>query len=330
MLSATFGESLYDYPHLNISAYQLDYNSSQRIFIGGECDFSFTASLIKHINSGSNCCSTSLYTKPKWDNMINTIRIRSEIQKFTRNLAFCRKNQCKVFFGVDGINITATQKQWELRNSPKNANGKFDRIIYTFVRQSYHADGTVQYNHKNEALYFKLLRAAKTILNTNGQIHLMMFAHQFWGFNLKYSVSKLNLQICALADLSKNNCLTKIFQSYQPRDSNGYYMQLNKYSKPYKMYKIYMCCLKIKNRIHIENKSLVLGTFCYPMSNHNKYLSIVGLRKKCTLRQLYNLFKPYGIISELQICSGVGMIRFQQQFEAQVVNFIYIYIYIYI
>eukprot|EP01084_Bolivina_argentea_P036169 66957_1 len=270
-------KSLYDYKYLEISPYSLDYNKSQRTFIGAECDFSFTASLIHKRVTGSNIYSTSLFTKEEWNNMIKNIAINEDKIVYKGNLLFCKMNKCKTTFGVDGTNITKTQNKWNDKKSLK-----FDRIIYTFPRK-YKSDKTRyndfnEYSKENEILFYNLLNEAKSCLNTNGEIHFMIFPNQFRDYNINYTLSKLNLKITALADLSKNNCFYEIFPFYTPRDSYGNYMNLYKYYP--KMWKIYICCFKmviINTPIMINNK-------------YNKYLYIYGLWKGCTEQELYDLF----------------------------------------
>eukprot|EP01084_Bolivina_argentea_P276611 472007_1 len=236
-----------------MSALLLNHNTSQRTLIGGECDFSFTSSIIQKRKGGTNCCSTTWCYYNQWiKNITKEIGI-SKFNVFRQNLRFCQKNNCNVIFGIDGRCIASTQPQWN-----DKLHSKFDRIIYTFPRV-YKWTETIDitdYNQQNETLMFNLLNAARTCLTNDGEIHVMLFKDQFFKWKIKQSLNKLNMILSHWYDLTENPiALNTIFPGYTPRDTFGNYMKLiHNNGNPLT---IYMCCFRNKHNLHLDKPNMI-------------------------------------------------------------------------
>eukprot|EP01084_Bolivina_argentea_P188689 324744_1 len=79
------------------------YSADQSTLICGECDFSFTASLIrKRGNTGAHlCCTAWYYYKSQWYDYIPTKIGWKEFAHFLRNVKFCKANGANISFGID-------------------------------------------------------------------------------------------------------------------------------------------------------------------------------------------------------------------------------------
>ncbi len=130
-----FGDRISDYHNLQSSPLELNYNVSQHTLICGECDFSFSASLIQQRKSGRNMCTTAWCYYDQWVSSVTKQVGFDEFEIFEKCVKFCEKNGCKVSFGIDGKWLTQTEHEWNDKCKPKSK--LFDRIIYTFPRCSY-------------------------------------------------------------------------------------------------------------------------------------------------------------------------------------------------
>eukprot|EP01084_Bolivina_argentea_P208117 354945_1 len=83
------GDRVNDYINLKLSPFSLNYNASQHTLICGECDFSFTSSLIQKRNSGINCCSTAWCYYKQWIKNLTKDIGANKFKIFEQNLQFC-------------------------------------------------------------------------------------------------------------------------------------------------------------------------------------------------------------------------------------------------
>merc|ERR1712003_30052 len=111
--------------HLECSPSDFMYSPSQRTLICGECDFSFTRSLLQKRGSGANLCSTSFYDHDtEWLGRIQSKIGSRAFMIYLENLEFV-KSRCRVRFGIDATKLryhSIGNKLWNHRKRKKKRN----------------------------------------------------------------------------------------------------------------------------------------------------------------------------------------------------------------
>ncbi|KAJ0986949.1 hypothetical protein J5N97_005305 [Dioscorea zingiberensis] len=133
------------------------YNSSQRILLVGEGDFSFSACLAKAFGSASNMVATSLDSEATllWKHWTSTAHLQ-ELEEL----------QCLILHEVD---VNDMHEHETLKNM------KFDRIIFNFP----HAGHDPFYKERDKELIMRhrelleaFFKSASKMLSEGGQVHV--------------------------------------------------------------------------------------------------------------------------------------------------------------
>ena len=108
-----------DHQDLERHPAQFVYTEDQRTLICCECDFSFTASIIKKRRGGFNLCSTSYYDyTADWYGTNDTPGLlrrkvgSKAFRPYCWNLKYCKKFGAKTKFGVDATTLKETEDSW--------------------------------------------------------------------------------------------------------------------------------------------------------------------------------------------------------------------------
>lgn len=146
------------------------YNSTQRILLVGEGDFSFSTGLAIAFGSASNMVATSLNSL---DFLIKNYG------NFPTNLSELETRGSVVLHGVDAT---------KMAKHPQLARKKFDRIIFNFPHTGFKQDSPESEIRRHQKLVRGFLRNAQKMIEEDGQIHV---THKSNAFFLKWGIPKL-------------------------------------------------------------------------------------------------------------------------------------------
>ena len=227
------------------------YDGKLKKLVLGEQDFSFTLSLVKLINDGSNIIGTSYldeynpFSKEKELTAYADDGERSKYVRHTlpshngilmRNLDILKYQYNTIIgHGIDATNLYYSLKK---KNIYKY---KFDIIIFPFPRVNLKRG----IEFKNSLLiqgFFNELRINRNyLMNNNGYIHIIVLNTQFYEWDI-YNISYENgfiLEYCLYFDF-------QMLPEYGPRDVSG------KEWKP-KKGETLLCVFKYNNNFNINN-----------------------------------------------------------------------------
>eukprot|EP01083_Nonionella_stella_P013616 38296_1 len=223
---AQTGDKLRDYKGLKGEPSHFKYDQTQSILVCGECDFSFTACLVRLRDTGINtCCTSWYYYQSQWCKGMARSIGKKRFSVFENNLAFCTRHGVNVTFGIDVKWLKSTEKDW-------NGIGvdTFDRFIFTFPRtyneKRNHKWNKIRYYNENQMLLMNILESAKYYLSQDGEIHLMLLKGQFYNFKIAEVLRDLKLEILYWCELNEGSLDTH-YNSYVPRDCFGNPMKIN-------------------------------------------------------------------------------------------------------
>ncbi|KAJ1387724.1 S-adenosyl-L-methionine-dependent methyltransferase [Sesbania bispinosa] len=147
----------------------MHYGSSHKILLVGEGDFSFSLCLARAFGTARNMVATSLDSR---------VSLGVNYANALRNLAELESLGCTIVHEVDVHSMT---------HHPRLMNNNFDRIIYNFPHAGFDFRESNSFQiglHKN--LVSGFLRNAKSMLATNGEIHIThKTAHPFSDWDIK-------------------------------------------------------------------------------------------------------------------------------------------------